>query len=175
MDNIENVHKFIQALNASISNLKPALLPFLQKSLDELITTTAKDSDHLHKIRIYNNYLYTLISLLFAYLKTIGVDTNNHPIMSELSRIKTYINRAKQLQTDLSKDQASIDKQNEKAKHFLQNTLGTKSLGAAADSPHLASPAISSSNFKGTHTRFVDRDLESKSTKQYKVSKNRKK
>lgn len=168
MDNIENVHKFVEALDVTIDNLEDSLQPFLQKSLHELISTTVKNQDNIQTIKICNNYLYTLISVLFAYLKTIGVNTNNHPIMKELTRIKSYINRAKELENNSVSTQKNQEIHAEKAKQFLQNTLGTKSsVGGAAMTENLSTPAISSANFTGTHTKFEeeqDSDLDSKST-----------
>lgn len=163
MDNIENVEKFIQSLDITIDNLEDTLQPFLQKSLEDLVSTTVKNQDNIQTIKIYNNYLYTLISVLFAYLKTIGINTNEHPIMKELTRIKSYINRAKELESNSTNKQKNQEIQAEKAKEFLQNTLGTKSsVGGAAMTDNLSSPAISSSNFKGTHTKF-EQDQESES------------
>lgn len=157
MDNIEEVEKFVQALDITVDNLEEKLTPFLQKNLDELVSTYAKNQNSIQVIKIYNNYLYTLISVLFAYLRTIGINTAQHPIMKELARIKSYINRSKELQKNTASKQKSDEILASKAKEFLQNTLGMKSsIGGAALTENLSTPAISSSNFKGTHTKFDD-------------------
>ncbi len=36
------------------------------------------------------------ILTLTAYLKSKGIDTTNHPIMKDLARVKSYMNRAKE-------------------------------------------------------------------------------
>lgn len=64
--------------------------------------------------------------------------------------------RYKELEAKLaSKDTSKEDA--EAARTFIQNTLGTKlNGGGAAISSNMSSPAISSSNFAGVHTKFSD-------------------
>ncbi|XP_022206397.1 nuclear nucleic acid-binding protein C1D-like [Nilaparvata lugens] len=38
---------------------------------------------------------FTVTSLFYAYLKTQGIDPNEHPVKQELDRIKTYIAKSK--------------------------------------------------------------------------------
>lgn len=153
MENIDNVNLFVQSLDNSVDQLTEKLEPILKKSLEEKIA--ASDSQ-VERIKIYNNYSYVLISILFSYLKTLGINTDQHPIMKELTRIKLYMKRYKELETKLaSKDTSKEDA--EAARTFIQNTLGTKiNGGGAAISSNMSSPAISSSNFAGVHTKFSD-------------------
>lgn len=155
MDNIDNVRLFLKSLDSSVGQLEASVEPILKKSLDELVAKSAGTSDQVERIKLYNNFTYVLISVLFSYLKSSGVNTDTHPIMKELARIKTYMNRLKDLEKT-SVNQENDDKLNsERAKEFLQHTLGSKGTGAAAPTK-LSSPAISSSNFTGTHTKFKD-------------------
>ncbi|CAG89900.2 DEHA2F26202p [Debaryomyces hansenii CBS767] len=153
MENIDNVNLFVQSLDNSVDQLTEKLEPILKKSLEEKIA--ASDSQ-VERIKIYNNYSYVLISILFSYLKTLGINTDQHPIMKELTRIKSYMKRYKELEAKLaSKDTSKEDA--EAARTFIQNTLGTKlNGGGAAISSNMSSPAISSSNFAGVHTKFSD-------------------
>ncbi|CUM53225.1 uncharacterized protein AC631_04271 [Debaryomyces fabryi] len=153
MENIDNVKLFVQSLDNSIDQLTEKLEPILKKSLEE--TIAASDSQ-MERIKIYNNYSYVLISVLFSYLKTLGINTDQHPIMKELTRIKLYMKRYKDLETKLAtKDTSKEDA--EAARTFIQNTLGTKiNGGGAAINSNMSSPAISSSNFTGVHTKFSD-------------------
>ncbi|CUM48669.1 unnamed protein product [Debaryomyces tyrocola] len=153
MENIDNVKLFVESLDNSVDQLTEKLEPILKKSLEEKIA--ASDSQ-MERIKIYNNYSYVLISILFSYLKTLGINTDQHPIMKELTRIKLYMKRYKELETKLaSKDTSKEDA--EAARTFIQNTLGTKiNGGGAAISSNMSSPAISSSNFAGVHTKFSD-------------------
>lgn len=160
MENIEKVSLFVKSLDSAADLLKLKLKPVLSKSLEELVATT---SNNVEKIKIYNSYCYILISVIFAYMKSIGINTDKHPIMKELNRIKVYMKRLKDHETNANKQDTS--KQDaENAKKFLQNTLGSKINGGGAAAPNeLTSPAISSSNFKGTHKKFTDENSEDES------------
>lgn len=158
MENIENVKQFIRSLDASTDQLSEKLEPIMKKSLEE---TAAIASTDIKNIRIYNNYSYVLISVIFAYLKSLGVNTDQHPIMKELTRIKMYMKRLKDFETKLeTKDTSKEDA--EASRSFIQQTLGTKiNGGGAAIGANMTSPAISSSNFQGTHKKFKDTEDDS--------------
>lgn len=163
MENIDNVKLFIKSLDGSIDQLKEQLKPIINIQLDELIgINTTKP---IEVIKFYNNYLYTLISLIFSYLKTIGVKVEDHPIMNELNRIKAYMKRLKEFELKLLKDESKDEKKSDQAKKFLENTLGSKLNGGGAAKPQsLSEPAISSSNFKGKHTKFNNPPTEEDAT-----------
>ncbi|RLV92676.1 Exosome complex protein LRP1 [Spathaspora sp. JA1] len=164
MENIENVKAFVKNLDTSITNLETSLTPLLKTSLIEL--TSIPNQTHQDKIKIYNNYAYVLISTIYSYLKTIGVDTDTHPIKQELTRIKNYMNRLKSLE----KGELSSEKKQEiaqvKANEFLARTLGVKSVGGAVD-VKTAGPAVS---FQGTHTKFENETKEETKVNKTKTS-----
>ena len=167
MENIDNVKLFVQSLDNSIDQLSEKLEPILKKSLEETIAASASQ---MERIKIYNNYSYVLISVLFSYLKTLGINTDQHPITKELTRIKLYMKRYKELETKLAKKETSKEDA-EAARTFIQNTLGTKiNGGGAAINSNLTSPAISSSNFSGVHTKFSDPEINSDSESSSKSS-----
>ncbi|EGW35192.1 uncharacterized protein SPAPADRAFT_58388 [Spathaspora passalidarum NRRL Y-27907] len=152
MENIDNVRLFVQNLDASITNLEESLVPLLKKSLAELTSTPGQS--HTDKIKIYNNYAYVLVSTIYSYLKSIGIDTDSHPIKQELTRVKSYMNRLKSLESGEISEEKQKQAAEEQAKSFLARTLGVKSVGGAIDSK-TAGPAIS---FQGTHTKFEDKE-----------------
>lgn len=155
MENIENVKAFIKSLDASVDQLSEKLKPIINKPLEELVGVNASTS--LDTIKFYNNYLYTFISIIYSYLKTIGVTVESHPVMTELNRIKAYMKRLKDLEAKLQRKEDKHEENNEQAKKFIENTLGTNVNGGGAAQPSgLSQPAISSSNFKGKHTKFDD-------------------
>lgn len=159
MENIENVKQFIEALDVSTNKLSLKLKPILAKSLDEQV---ASIEDPVAKIKFYNNYLYVLVSVLFAYIKSVGIDTTSHPIVKELGRVKSYMNRLKELENKLKSKSNSTSEDALAARSFLQNTLGGKvNGGGAAATQSLTTPAISSGNF-GKHTKFTHDDVEEK-------------
>lgn len=141
-EGIEKIQAFLQSLNGSIDDLHQKLQPIIAKSLDEVV---AGYDSPLEKIEIYNSYSYVLISIIVAYLRSIGVDTTNHPIMNELKRVKQYMQKHKAL---LAKQEQSQDDELSNTKDYLQQTLGNK-----------PEPAISSAHFNdneksGKHKRF---------------------
>lgn len=156
MEGTETVRKFIASLNSAVDLLEVSLEPVLKKTLDELVTASTTE-EQINKVNVYNNFLYTLIATLFSYMKSIGVNTDTHPITSELTRIKSYMNRAKSLGTQQVKAANSEEQRKEESKAFLQNVLGGKQGGSSATTS-MSQPAISSVNFKGKHTKFENDD-----------------
>lgn len=140
MENIEKVRKFAQVFDESVNDFNKGVDPILRKTLDELATS----DDALKSLKAYNTYGYILISSLYAYLKSTGTDTKDHPIMKELDRIKLYMKKAK----DIESRMALKDSADKNSSSVLKSILGKDT--------EPRSPAISSSNFKGTHTKFED-------------------
>lgn len=157
MENIETVKAFVHSLNNSVGQLDSALLPVLNRSLDELIA--ANTETPVERIALYNNYLYTLISVLYSHLKAVGTKTEEHPIMKELTRIKAYMKRLKDYEALLLAEKVSRDILLEKSKAYIENTLGLAAVngGGAAQTQSLLEPAISKVHFQGTHTKFDDK------------------
>lgn len=150
----DHIRNYISALDTSIDGLSKALDPVLSTSLDDKIAECQLPQE---RIKIYNNHLYVTISVLYSYIKTLGINTNDHPIMEELKRIKDFMKQAKEVEESLKNKQEEDLKSKDDAKDFLQRTLGTT---GAAVLESMKSPAISSQNFKGTHTKFADQDNE---------------
>lgn len=149
----ENVRGYVAALDTSIDGLTEALQPIFSTLLEEKIAQCQLPQE---QIKIYNSHLYITISILYSYIKVLGINTNDHPIMNELKRIKEVMKAVKDAEQSLkNKDEKDLKSQDE-AKEFLQRTLGTKVGAAVTES--MKSPAISSLNFRGTHTKFKDND-----------------
>lgn len=150
MDNTENIKLFLKSLDLSILQYEPTLELLLSKSLDEHLAQqeTAKD-----KILFLNNFQYVLVSTIFSYLKTIGVNTDEHPIKNELARVKNYMMRAKKLDQNLDDEMKQKEEdEKRKAKEFITQTLGMKN--GAESTLTDTRPAISTKSFQGTHTKF---------------------
>lgn len=150
MDNTENIKLFLKSLDLSILQYEPTLELLLSKSLDEHLAQqeTAKD-----KIQFLNNFQYVLVSTIYSYLKTIGVNTDEHPIKNELARVKNYMMRAKKLDQNLDDEMKQKEEdEKRKAKEFITQTLGMKN--GAESTLTDTRPAISTKSFQGTHTKF---------------------
>lgn len=86
---MENVTK----LQNSVSNLGSAITP-LESLITDLLTTSKTDIDSLSPIQqaeYYSTLTYALDSIIFAYLKSVGVDPKTHAIAGELDRVKVLM------------------------------------------------------------------------------------
>lgn len=152
MENLDNIKLYLKSLDKSISQYELALEPLLSRTLDEHL---AQQTTPQSKITFLNNFQYVLISTIYSYLKTIGIDTDTHPIKKELTRVKSYMMRAKNMDNNKNNEQEAIaDKA--KTKEFLTQTLGVKN--GVENTVKDIGPAISTQNFQGTHTKFEDED-----------------
>lgn len=143
---LKEILKFVAGLDLAIDQLEPELQPMVAKLVDELMAGFGSSKqDQLAKIELLNNYTYTLVSLIFSYLKAKGENTDAHPIKNELVRIQGYMKRAKQLELQQEDEEEKEEKRKEQARAFIEQTLGVK-LGHLAPED-LAKPAISESNF----------------------------
>lgn len=152
MESSSTVEKLVDNLDVSIESLEEALRPMLETSLDEKLS---KCTNAEEKATLYHEYIYVINSILFAYLKVAGAKTEEHPIMKELARTKESINKLKHIKNQIESKNDADEASKKKTAEFLQRTLGTTGGVAAPDS--LSSPAISSANFKGKHTKFDEK------------------
>lgn len=166
----EEIKGFVASLDTSIDQLKQALEPVMKTSLEDKIAQCKLPKD---QIKVYNSHLYCVISILYCYIKVLGIKTEDHPVMAELTRIQLVMKAAKNIEESLKKNDENNAKSQQEAKEFLQRTLGTK-VGAAVPES-MKSPAISSVNFQGTHTKFSDLESKPDQAKPAKGSKTTKK
>lgn len=159
----ENIQGFVDSLDSSIADLKAELQPILATLLEQKIAQCELVQE---QIKIYNSHLYCVISILYCYIKVLGINTDDHPIMTELARIKQVMKSVKEVEESLKKKDEKDAKSQDDAKEFLERTLGTKT--GAAVTENMKSPAISSANFKGVHTRFKDEDATTTSAPEFK-------
>lgn len=172
MENIENLKLYINSLSQSISAYESALSPLQNKQLSDMIlninttssTTFTTSTSEEQQIQILNNFAYILISTLFSYLKSLGIDTDSHPIKMELSRIKTSMNRLKNIKNEINGDTNKQEEEEEekeklkKLKEYLSRTLGVRDVGLSVDVKSMGTSAISKQNFQGKHIKFDDHD-----------------
>lgn len=147
MENSQLIKQYIQSLDHSVVELEPLINTLNGESFEDRLNQASTPQE---QIKIANGYAYILTSLSFAYLKSQGVDTNRHPIMADLQRVKSYMKRA----TDMKKPQEKpVD--TAAAKRFIEAALNSGS-GNSTVIKGTPEPAISAQSFKGTHTKFED-------------------
>uniref|UniRef100_A0A060T3A7 Exosome complex protein n=1 Tax=Blastobotrys adeninivorans TaxID=409370 RepID=A0A060T3A7_BLAAD len=106
MDGLPEVQSLIEKLSGQIDEASTQLEPFLETKLSEQRFETFED-----QAKFCAFLAYALDSTMFAYLKARGKDTNDHPIMKELDRVKSYMAKIKEAQKIRPKvDKAAADR-----------------------------------------------------------------
>ncbi|CAN6604739.1 exosome complex protein Lrp1p [Trichomonascus vanleenenianus] len=163
MEQLPAIQSLIEQLDENITNLEEKISPFLEND----VSATRFDSP-LDQASYSTALAYALISILFSYLKATGEDTNNHPIMEELERVKSYMAKVKKAKSPQEPGSGSkVDK--EAAKRFIRHAIGASSESKVDVDSYLSNIAQQT---KGTHKRFSDDDeKEVQETKPKKKSK----
>lgn len=121
MENVPTVLTHVNNLNTQVSGL--------QKVLDPIIHGVVPDTlSPLEQAQHYALLAYALDSIVFAHLKSNGVEHKNHPIMIELERIKAIMAKIKRVQDGEAPserpDHLKIDK--EAAARFIKHAIGSQ-------------------------------------------------
>ncbi|TGZ84653.1 hypothetical protein EX30DRAFT_337150 [Ascodesmis nigricans] len=81
-------------LNKTLSKLSDSSAPLTSSTVQDVAThLTVAD-----KARLYVLTTYAVESLLFSYLRLNGADVRDHPIRTELSRVRNYVQKIKEAQ-----------------------------------------------------------------------------
>lgn len=137
MDGLPEVQGLIEKLSGQIDEASTHLEPFLETKLSEQRFETFED-----QAKFCAFLAYALDSTMFAYLKARGKDTNDHPIMKELDRVKSYMAKIKEAQKTRPKvDKAAADR-------FIR--------GALAGNPQVESDNFLKKMAKETNKRTHD-------------------
>ncbi|KAK2758051.1 hypothetical protein FQN54_004457 [Arachnomyces sp. PD_36] len=107
----------IEQLEYDIDDLEEALQPLLQNSLSAI----TQKLPVLDKAKLYVLLTYAIESLIFSYLRLNGVNAKEHPIYKELTRVKQYFQKIKDLETPAEKPTMALDKQ--AAGRFIKHGL----------------------------------------------------
>lgn len=105
----------LSGFNSSVSATQTMLEKFLKMPRNDLL----QKLDPLDQAKLDLMSAYTMNSLFWMYLITQGVNPREHGIKQELERIRTYMNRVKEI-TD-KKKAARLDKG--AAARFVRNAL----------------------------------------------------
>lgn len=140
-EDLNKVKPYINNLRRHLQTLSPTLKKQLTKdSLNDKLITMVNEQD---KLDLVNNYSYILNSLLFAYMKLIGVKNLDKSIMIELKRCKEYMNKSTAIKNKHSNISHHKDNKQDKLKSSILASLNN--------------PAISKENFKqNKHIKFND-------------------
>ncbi|KAI1294371.1 hypothetical protein EDD11_008139 [Mortierella claussenii] len=131
-------------LLGSLAEVETMLAPLIE-SQSSLTETLAK-LDIEKRCQLELLLAYAINTFAFINLKTNGTAPNNHPVMQELKRIKTYTDKLRHA-THGNKPTMNVDK--DAATRFIKGALAAND---AAD--RRAAEAEASEEGQGTHTRF---------------------
>ncbi|XP_054839052.1 nuclear nucleic acid-binding protein C1D [Eublepharis macularius] len=109
------IHDYLSAFEKSLGSVDEMLKTMMSVSRSELL----QKLDPLEQAKLDLVSAYTLNSMFWVYLATQGVNPKEHPVKQELERIRTYMNRVKEI-TD-KKKAAKLDKG--AASRFVRNAL----------------------------------------------------
>ncbi|KAL1959598.1 hypothetical protein VTO42DRAFT_1633 [Malbranchea cinnamomea] len=96
----------LEQLDDDIDELEEVFEPLLSQAL----SVTAQKMPVMDKAKLYVLVTYTIESLLFSYLRLHGVNAREHPVFTELTRVKQYFEKIKKLETPPEKRTMTVDK-----------------------------------------------------------------
>ncbi|XP_073409886.1 nuclear nucleic acid-binding protein C1D [Dendrobates tinctorius] len=109
------IHEYLAAFNDSVSTVDEMLNKMMSVPRSELL----QKIDPLEQAKLDLVSAYTLNSLFWVYLTTQGINPKEHAVKDELERIRSYMNRVKEI-TDRKKA-ARLDKG--AAQRFIKHAL----------------------------------------------------
>ncbi|XP_042336877.1 nuclear nucleic acid-binding protein C1D [Plectropomus leopardus] len=109
------INEQLTGFNSSVSSVKDMIQKLISMPRNDLL----QKLDPLDQAKLDLMSAYTLNSLFWMYLVTRGVNPREHGIKQELERIRTYMNKVKEI-TDRKKA-ARLDKG--AASRFVRNAL----------------------------------------------------
>ncbi|RAH75527.1 Sas10/Utp3/C1D family protein [Aspergillus aculeatinus CBS 121060] len=107
----------LEQLDENIDDLEEILQPVLDGSA----VKTSSNLPVLDKAKFHVLVTYTLESLIFSWLRLHGVNAKEHPVFRELTRVKQYFEKIKELETGPEQRTLKLDK--EAASRFIKHGL----------------------------------------------------
>ncbi|KFQ31447.1 Nuclear nucleic acid-binding protein C1D, partial [Merops nubicus] len=109
------IHDYLTAFEKSLGSVDEMLKTMMSVSRSELL----QKLDPLEQAKLDLVSVYTLNSLFWVYLATQGINPKEHPVKQELERIRTYMNKVKEIA-----DKKKASKLNKgAASRFVRNAL----------------------------------------------------
>ncbi|KAM0128263.1 hypothetical protein ACHAO1_009078 [Botrytis cinerea] len=81
----------LEQLDDDIDDIEDTVAPLIQKTIPEF----ASKLPLLDKAKLYTLVTYAIESILFSYLRLNGVNAREHPVFTELTRMKQYLEKIK--------------------------------------------------------------------------------
>ncbi|KIN07649.1 hypothetical protein OIDMADRAFT_81861, partial [Oidiodendron maius Zn] len=101
------VLSLLEQLDGEIDDLEESLAPLVTTTL----SATASKLPLLDKAKLYMLVTYAIESILFSYLRLHGIKAREHPVFTELTRVKQYLDKIKLAENPVGKrENLSLDK-----------------------------------------------------------------
>ncbi|KAF2228982.1 hypothetical protein EV356DRAFT_494597 [Viridothelium virens] len=105
-----DIGSLLDGLEGNIDKLEAALDPVVSQALSE----TTNKMPVLDKAKFYIFVTYAIESILFSYLRLKGTNAKEHPVFSELARVKQYFQKVYKVENpdppETSKPKLTVDK-----------------------------------------------------------------
>ncbi|KAI0019082.1 Sas10/Utp3/C1D family-domain-containing protein [Xylariomycetidae sp. FL0641] len=111
-----NILPQLERLDDGIDNLEEALKPLLGGLPD-----VAAKLPLLDKAKLYVLVTYSIESMLFSSLRLNSVDAKEHPVFKELTRVRQYFEKIKNIENPPAKPEQTLNK--EAAIRFIRSDL----------------------------------------------------
>ncbi|KAM6309632.1 nuclear nucleic acid-binding protein C1D [Podargus strigoides] len=109
------IHDYLTAFEKSLGSVDEMLKTMMSVSRSELL----QKLEPLEQAKLDLVSVYTLNSMFWVYLATQGINPKEHPVKQELERIRTYMNKVKEIA-----DKKKASKLNKgAASRFVRNAL----------------------------------------------------
>ncbi|KAK8155017.1 Sas10/Utp3/C1D family-domain-containing protein [Phyllosticta citrichinensis] len=104
MDSVD-LKPLIEDLEDNIDDLEETLEPLLKDAL----SANASKLPLLDKAKLYVLVTYAIESVLFSHLSLAGVKAKEHPVFTEISRVRQYFQKIKEVETGPAKPTQRLD------------------------------------------------------------------
>lgn len=112
----EEVTESLETFHEALGKVEDTFKPLLETSVDDL----KEKMNPLQSAKLDLVVAYSINSMFWMYLTTQGVNPRQHPVKSELDRIKKYMGKVKEA---TEKKEASLRLDKGAAKRFVKSAL----------------------------------------------------
>ncbi|XP_022795542.1 nuclear nucleic acid-binding protein C1D-like isoform X2 [Stylophora pistillata] len=125
----EEVTESLETFHEALGKVEDTFKPLLETSVDDL----KEKMDPLQSAKLDLVVAYSINSMFWMYLTTQGVNPRQHPVKSELDRIKKYMGKVKEA---TEKKEASLRLDKGAAKRFVKSALWQPDAGKTPEASH---------------------------------------
>ncbi|OKL63440.1 hypothetical protein UA08_01984 [Talaromyces atroroseus] len=110
----------VERFEDNLDDLEEVIKPLLARSLEE----TSKKLPLLERAKLHALVTYTVESLIYSYLRLRGVEAKEHPVFTELTRVKQYFRKIAALESEPEKtDKPTMRLDQGAARRFISHGL----------------------------------------------------